>query len=139
LVNVYHAVDPAYRQRPSAKYMFNDTTLKVIRLLVDGSSRPLWQPGISAGFGTGFPPTILDKEYVINSDMPNMAASAYAVLFGDLKSYKLRRVAGGVTVMRLVERYAEFLQVGFLAFVRFDGQLIDAGTHPVATWQNSAT
>jgi HK97 family phage major capsid protein len=139
LVNVMHAVDPAYRVRPSARFMFNDQTLKVIRQLVDTASRPLWQPGISAGFGNGFPSTILDKEYVINSDMPNMAASAYGVLFGDLSLYKLRRVAGGVTVMRLVERYADYLQVGFLAFVRFDGNLIDAGTHPVATWQNSAT
>jgi HK97 family phage major capsid protein len=139
LVNVYHAVDPAYRMRPTARYMFNDTTLKVIRQLVDTAGRPLWQPGINAGFGSGFPPTILDKEYVINSDMPNMAASAYAVLFGDLSCYKLRRVAGGVTVLRLVERYADYLQVGFLAFLRFDGNLIDAGTHPVATWQNSAT
>jgi HK97 family phage major capsid protein len=139
LVNVMHACDPAYRIRPSAKFVFNDNTLKIIRQLVDGASRPLWQPGISAGFGAGFPSTILDKEYVINSDMPNMAASAYGVLFGDLSLYKLRRVAGGVTVMRLVERYADYLQVGFLAFVRFDGNLIDAGTHPVATWQNSAT
>jgi HK97 family phage major capsid protein len=139
LVNVYHAVDPAYRARPTAKYMFNDTTLKVVRLLVDTAGRPLWQPGITAGFGGGFPPTILDKEYVVNNDMPSMAANAYGTLFGDLSCYKLRRVAGGVTIMRLVERYADYLQIGFLGFLRFDGNLIDAGTHPVAVWQNSAT
>ena len=139
LVNLYHAVDPAYRARPTAKYMFADSTLKVIRQLLDTAGRPLWQPGISAGFGGGYPPTILDKEYVINQDMPAMAASAQALLFGDLSTYKLRRVAGGVTILRLVERYADYLQVGFLGFLRFDGNLIDAGTHPVATWQNSAT
>ncbi len=139
LVDLLHLVDPAYRQMPTAKFMFHDSTLKVIRKLVDGQSRPLWQPGISAGFGNGFPNTILDKPYVINNDMPTMAASSYAVLFGDLSKYKLRRVAGGVTMMRLVERYADYLQVGFLGFLRFDGNLIDAGTHPVALWQNSAT
>lgn len=139
LVNLYHAVDPAYRERPTTKYMFHDTTLKAIRSLVDTTGRPLWQPGISAGFGTGFPPTILDKEYVINNDMPVMAASAYSLLFGDMSKYKVRRVAGGVTMMRLVERYADYLQVGFLGFLRFDGQLLDAGTHPIAAWQNSAT
>jgi HK97 family phage major capsid protein len=53
--------------------------------------------------------------------------------------YKVRRVAGGVTIMRLVERYADYLQVGFLGFERFDGQLLDAGTHPIGAWQNSAT
>lgn len=139
LVDLLHLVDPAYRDRPTAKFMFHDSTLKVIRKLLDSSSRPLWQPGISAGFGNGFPPTILDKPYVINNDMPVMAASANALLFGDLSKYKLRRVAGGTTVMRLTERYADFLQVGFLGFMRFDGNLIDAGTHPVGVWQNSAT
>lgn len=137
LVNVLHLVDPAYR--PKAKYMFNDSTLKVLRKLKDSSNRPLWQPGISAGFGGGFPATILDQPYVINNDMPSMAASAYPILCGDLTKYKVRRVAGGTTVLRLVERYADFLQVGFIAFLRADGQLLDAGTHPIAAFQNSAT
>jgi HK97 family phage major capsid protein len=139
LVAVYHLVDPAYRERPSAKFMFADSTLKAIRLLVDTTGRPLWQPGISAGFGNGFPATVLDKPFVVNNDMPAMAASAYAILFGDLSKYKVRRVAGGVTMMRLTERYADYLQVGFLGFMRFDGQLLDAGTHPIGAFQNSAT
>jgi HK97 family phage major capsid protein len=139
LVNVYHLVDPAYRERPSAKFMFHDTTLRALRQLTDTAGRPLWQPGISAGFGSGFPPTIIDKPYAINNDMPVMAASAYSILFGDMSLYKVRRVAGGITLMRLTERYADYLQVGFLGFMRFDGQLLDAGTHPIAAWQNSAT
>jgi HK97 family phage major capsid protein len=139
LVNVYHAVDPAYRDRPTSKYMFHDSTLKAIRQLTDTAGRPIWQPGISAGIGGGFPSTIIDRPYVVNNDMPAMAASAYGILFGDLSKYKVRRVAGGVTMMRLTERYADYLQVGFLGFMRFDGQLLDAGTHPIAAWQNSAT
>jgi HK97 family phage major capsid protein len=139
LVDLLHSVDPAYRANPSAKFMFADTTLKALRLLVDGNNRPLWQPGITAGFGQGFPETILDRPYVINQDMATMAANAYSVLFGDLSKYKVRRVAGGVTIMRLVERYVDYLQEGFLGFMRFDGQLLDAGTHPIAVFQNSAT
>lgn len=139
MVNLLHDVDPAYRDMPGAKFMFADSTLKITRKLVDSANRPLWQPGISAGFGNGFPATILDKPYVINSDMPAMAANAYSALFGDLSTYKTRRVAGGTTILRLVERYADFLQVGFIGFERFDGNLIDAGTHPVAVFQNSAT
>jgi hypothetical protein len=30
-------------------------------------------------------------------------------------------------------------QVGFLVFARYDGQLVDAGTHPIQYYQNSAT
>ena len=139
LVDILHLVDPAYRQMPSAKWMFNDSTLKVFRLLKDTAGRPLWQPALGAGFGNGFPETILDKPYVINNDMPSMAASAFSVLFGDLSSYKVRRVASGTTVLRLVERYADFLQVGYIGFMRADGNLLDAGTHPIGVFQNSAT
>lgn len=139
LVNLMHLVDPAYRQQPDAKFMFHDSTLKALRKLKDTAGRPLWQPALGAGFGNGFPETILDKPYVINNDMPVMAANAYSILFGALKNYKVRRVAGGTTVLRLVERYADYLQVGFIGFLRADGNLLDAGTHPVAVFRNSAT
>jgi HK97 family phage major capsid protein len=154
LVNTLHLVDPAYRQSPSCKWTFADSTLKVLRKLVDGESRPLWQPGITAGFGNDSPETILNKPYVINQSVPAMAASAYSIIFGDLSKYKLRivsqggpntaadsygKIVRGVTMMRLVERYADYLQVGFTGFLRYDGNLIDAGTHPIAAFQNSAS
>ena len=44
-----------------------------------------------------------------------------------------------VLLLRLEERYAEYLQVGFIAFARMDGKLVDAGTHPIKYYQNSAT
>jgi HK97 family phage major capsid protein len=137
LVDLEHKVDPAYRSR--AKYMFHDTTLKVIKKLKDGNLRPLWQPGINAGFGAGMPSTILDHEYIINNDVATMSASAVSILFGDFSKYKARRVAGGTTVMRLVERYADYLQVGYIGFLRADGNLLDAGTHPVAYYTNAAS
>lgn len=137
LVNTEHLVDPAYR--PASKWMFHDSTLKVLKKLVDGENRPLWQPALTASFGQGAMPMILDHPYVINNDMPVMAASAYPILFGDLTKYKVRRVAGGTSIMRLVERYADYLQIGFLGFLRADGQLLDAGTHPIAAFQNAAS
>jgi HK97 family phage major capsid protein len=137
LVDLEHSVDPAYR--PKSKYMFHDYTLKALKKLVDSANRPLWQPALTASFGQGAEPSILDHPYVINNDMPQMAANADSILFGDLTKYKMRRVAGGITVMRLVERYADYLQVGFQAFLRADGNLLDAGTHPVAVFVNSAT
>ena len=44
-----------------------------------------------------------------------------------------------IGVLRLQERYAEALQVGFIAYQRFDGDLLDAGTNPVKYYANSAT
>jgi HK97 family phage major capsid protein len=137
LVNLEHAVDPLYRN--GAKFMFHDSTLKALKKLKDSSNRPLWQPGLTASFAKGEEPTILDKGYIINNDMAVMAASANSILFGDLTKYKYRKVAGGTTIMRLTERYADYLQVGIMGFLRADGQLIDAGTHPVAVFVNAAS
>ncbi len=146
LVNLEGAVDPSYRYNPSSYFMFGDAMLKAIKLLVDSNGRPLWQPGLTASFRQGAAvdlvaakPTILDHPYIINQDMAVPAASAYSALFGDLSCFKVRELRAGTTVMRLVERYSDYLQVGFMAYQRFDANLIDAGTHPVAVLQQSAS
>lgn len=126
LVDLMHSVDPAYRTMPGCGWMMPDTMLKALRKLVDGESRPLWQPGLVAGE----PDTILGKPYFINQSMAAPGAGAKTLLFGNLASYFVRDVMD-VMVLRLVERYAEYGQVGFLAFSRHDGELLDAGTHPV--------
>jgi HK97 family phage major capsid protein len=140
LISLIHSVDPAYRMAPTARFMLHDQSLKAIKQLVDGQSRPLWVPGTSSAISSGKDPdTILGYPYTINQDMPVMAANAKSILFGDFSKYKVRRVAGGATVLRLNERYADNLQVGFIGFLRADGQLVDAGTHPISIYTNSAT
>ena len=133
LVDLEHAVDPAYRNA-NTRWMFHDSTLKALKKLVDSQQRPLWQPGIAVRE----PDTILSYQYVINQDMAVMAANAKSILFGDFSSYIIRDVSGGTT-LRLEERYAEFLQVAFLNFERHDGLLADAGSHPIQYYANSAT
>jgi len=146
LVELEHKVDPSYRYNPASYFMFSDSMLKILKKLVDGNGRPLWQPGLSASFREGAvvdlptgKPTILDHPYMINQDMDAPAASKYSALFGDMSTFKVRELRSGTTVMRLAERYADYLQVGYTAFQRFDSNLIDAGTHPVAVLQQSAS
>jgi HK97 family phage major capsid protein len=138
LVDLEHAVDPAYR--PQSKFMLHDSSLKVIKKIKDTTGRPLWRSsleGIGVSVGNN-PDTVNGYPYVINNDMAVMAANAKSVLFGDFSNYAIRDVLG-VTVMRLTERFADFFQVGFIAWARADGALLDAGTHPVAYYANSAT
>jgi hypothetical protein len=59
---------------------------------------------------------------------PGLAAKT--VLFGDTKKYLIRRVRD-LRVLQLVERFADYGQVAFIGFARYDGNLLDAGTHPV--------
>jgi HK97 family phage major capsid protein len=133
LVNLIHSVDPSYRT-PGARFMMADGTLKAIKKLKDTQGHPLWQPSLTAGT----PDSLLGYGITINQQMAAMAANAKSIAFGDLSKYFIRDVKG-ITVVRLAERYADFGQVGFLAFARADGNLLDAGTHPVAVYANSAT
>ena len=132
LIELEHSVDPAYRK--NGRFMLSDTALKVIKKLKDGLGRPLWLSGIAVKE----PDTINGYPYTINQDMAAPAASAISMLFGDFSNYFIRRVAG-IQVLRLTERYADFNQTGFLAFQRWDGSLVDAGTHPIKYLQQSAT
>ena len=132
LVDLEHSVDPSYRR--GARFMMHDSTLKALKKLVDGDSRPLWTSGVAVRE----PDTILGHPYTINQDVATMAASAKSILFGDFSKYIIRDVMG-ITMMRLNERYADYFQVGFVAFSRHDGDLLDSGTDPIKYYTNAAS
>lgn len=128
LFNLEHTVDPLYRR--GAKYMLHDQTLRFIKTLLDKYGRPLWIPGLAMDA----PDTINGYEYSINNDMATIAASANTVAFGSLDKYLIRRVKE-LAIVRLSERFADYGQVAFIGFARYDGNLLDAGTHPVSYLQ----
>ncbi len=132
LVDLEHSIDPAYRT--GSAWMMSDAMVKALKKLVDGQSRPLWQPGLTVGA----PDNIMGYPYFINQDVAAPAASAKSLLFGKLDSYYFRDVQG-IQVMRLSERYSDYLQVGFMAFARAGGRLIDSGTDPVKFYQHPAS
>jgi len=133
LVDLEHAVDPSYRT--GARFMFHDSSLKALKKIKNATTQqPLWLPGLASGA----PDTILGYPYTVNQSMAVMAANAKSILFGQLSKYLIRDTRD-ITLLRLDERYADFHQVAFLAFSRNDGDLLDAGTHPVAYYANSAT
>jgi HK97 family phage major capsid protein len=126
LVELEHSVDPAYRQ--GAKFMFHDRTLKILKKKKDSLGRPLWVPGVASKE----PDTILDYPYQINQDMPVIGTGNVQMVFGALDKYIIRSVKE-LAIVRLNERFAELGQTAFIGFARYDGNLIDAGTHPVAS------
>ena len=123
IIEAEHSVDPAYRSSPNVKWMFHDSTLKALRKLKNGDGDYIWQP---ASVVAAAPATISDKPYVINQAMPVIATGNTSVLFGDFSKYIVRRVRE-FALKRLVERYADFDQIGFIGFGRFDGNLMDTG------------
>lgn len=126
LFDLIHSVDPAYRGMPGVGWMMKDSTLAAIRKLKDSQNRYLWEPSLQMGV----PDQLLRYRVTVNQQMAAIATGAKTVLFGCMPKYKIRDVAG-VRLRRLVERYADVDQEGFVAFLRTDGDLLDAGTDPI--------
>jgi HK97 family phage major capsid protein len=122
ILDLLHSVNKAYRNSPRAAWAMNDSTLKAIKKLAIGSGddRPIWQPSMIAGEPDkleGFP-------YFIAPSMANIGASAKSMVFGDFGKFVIRDVKG-LTLIRLNERYADYLQIGFMMFSRADSALLD--------------
>lgn len=136
LVDLEHSIDPIYRA--GAQFMLHDSTLKVLRKIKDTQGRPIFVPGYEQGNPGGAPDRLLGRQIVINQYMPEMAADAKPILFGDFSKYLIRDVMD-LTMFRMTDsKYTEKGQVGFLAFCRSGGRLLDVGG-AVKHYANSAT
>lgn len=119
LIDLVHSVDPAYRQSPKVRFMFNDKTLGALRKLKDGEGRYIWTQGDVQG---GVPGNILGYRYSINQAMDDVASGKKSILFGDFGKYFVRKV-GGVVMFVARERFAP--DIGLLGLIRLDGELGD--------------
>ena len=117
VIDLYYSLRSPYRR--NAVFMMNDSTVRALRKLKNGSGDYLWQPSVTAGT----PDTILNRPVYTSSYMPTVAAGAKSILFGDMSYYWIADREGR-TFQRLNELYAPTGQVGFLSFERVDGKLI---------------
>lgn len=120
LIDLVHSVDPVYRMGTKCGFMFNDTTLGVLRKLEDNYGRPLWMPSVRESE----PDRLLGFPYYINQEMADMEASAKPVLFGDFSKFIIRDVSQ-IRFMRFDDSaYAAYGTVGFLAMMRSGSTLL---------------
>jgi HK97 family phage major capsid protein len=140
-VNLEHSVDPGYRNRPGTAWMFHDSVLAQAKKIKDTANQPIWRPDLMQA---GEPSRLLGYKYFINQHFPTFwgnatdSDNAKIAIFGDLRKYIIRQVRN-MRIVRLNERYGELDQVAFVVFLRVDGDLLDAGTHPVKYMRVSAT
>lgn len=127
LINLHHSVDIAYRDAPSAAYMMHDNIVLAVRKLKSGTGEYLWSNGTQAGQ----PDRVNGKPLFVNNDMASsMSSSTVSVIFGDLAKYHIRTV-GEIRMTMSSERYWEYDQTAFAAYMYFDGNIVDAGTNPI--------
>nr|UWI11572.1 MAG: capsid family protein [Bacteriophage sp.] len=117
LIDLFYSLKSPYRR--NAVWVLNDSTIKAVRKLKDGSGQYLWQPSLTAGT----PDTILGRPVRTSAYMPAIAASAKTIAFGDFSYYWIADRQGR-SFKRLNELYAANGQVGFLASQRVDGKII---------------
>jgi HK97 family phage major capsid protein len=120
LVNVYHSILPA--GRGNASWIFNDDTVRQLRLLVDADGRSIWQPSLVAGT----PDTIMGRPVLQDAGIPTTGANNVIGAFGDFKRGVVARMAGGIRA----DRSAEFAflndKVVYRFVVRVDSKVRDA-------------
>lgn len=133
LMDLLHSVNPAYRKL-GCDWVFNDTTFKMIRKLKDDNDGLyIWQMG---DIKTNAPSTLLGHTYTVEQDMPSFGAGLKPIAFGHFKKFIIRDVAG-MRMMNLIERYADYDQIGVIAFHRTDCKLVD--TAAVKVMRNPVT
>jgi HK97 family phage major capsid protein len=138
LVELQHSVDPAYREESECGWMMHDQSLKVVRKIKDGYGRPIFAPGYEQGNPGGAMDQLLGDPITINQHVATMAANAVSIAYGALGEYTIRDVMD-VSMFRFTDSvYTVKGQVGFLAWMRSGGNLMDVGGG-VKTYQNSAT
>lgn len=128
LIDLQESVDPAYRNERS-RFMLGTAALKATRKLKDSNGLYLWQPSVQAGVAS----TLLGDPYVINPDMAAPAVNVKSVLYGDFQAGYVVRLVKAFELIRMNERYADFGQVGFVAFDRLDGLVQDNSAYKALT------
>ena len=134
IIDLFHSVDPMYRDGASSVWMCNDASIAAIRKLTDDQGQFLWQAGMQAGI----PDRLYGRAVVVNQDVADIGAGSLPIIFGDFSLYKIRDVAG-VRLYRMNERYRDYDQTGFVIFSRHDGDLLNAGTNPVKLLKMAAS
>jgi HK97 family phage major capsid protein len=128
LIKALHGIDKAYRSNPGAGWMMHDTILAYLRTLDVGNTDTvqIFTPSLVQGE----PDRLLGLPIYVNNDLEagvNFApvATKKHIYVGDFQKYKVRRI-GGITLERNDSLYWTARTVGFMGFLRMDGNLTNA-------------
>lgn len=118
LIDVVHALRPPYRQ--GAAWVMNSTTVARLRKLKDGDGNFLWRPGLSEGQAA----TLLGYPVVEAEDMPDIAADALAIAFGNFRLGYVIAEAAATRILR--DPYTNKPFVHFYATKRVGGAVMNS-------------
>jgi HK97 family phage major capsid protein/HK97 family phage prohead protease len=119
IIGMFHKVPSVVAQ--NGVWLMNRNTLGSLRTLKDGTGRFIMLDPITAGA----PVTLLGRPIVEAVDMPDVAANAFPIMFGDLSGYRIvDRI--GLSILRDPFSLATNGQVRFHARKRVGGDVTHA-------------
>lgn len=119
LIDLQAKIPTAYQA--DAIWIMSPDTFSKIRKLKDTTNRYMLETNLS----NGFPYTLLGKPVYVSDNMPAMAASAKAVLYGDMTGLAVN-MREDISIEVLREKYATQHAVGINAWFEFDSNVIDS-------------
>ena len=118
LIDLVHTLKAGHRQ--GASWVMNSATLAEVRKLKTADGAFLWQPGLVEGQ----PDRLLGYPVVEAEDMPDIAAGAYPVAFGNFRHGYLIAERSATQILR--DPYTNKPFVHFYATRRVGGQVLDS-------------
>nr|WP_314490900.1 phage major capsid protein [uncultured Pseudomonas sp.] len=125
LIDLIHALKAGYRA--NGTWMMGNLTVAYVRKLKDSEGNYLWRPGLEAGA----PSVLLGYGITENEDMPDVAADANAIAFGDFK--RAYTVVDRIGTRVLRDPYTNKPYVGFYTTKRVGGMLVDSQAVKILT------
>ncbi len=118
LIDLVHSLKAAHRQ--GAVFVMNSKTLATVRKFKAADGSFLWQPGILEGQ----PARLLGYPVIEAEDMPDVAANAYPIAFGNFRNGYLIAERRATTILR--DPFTNKPFVNFYATKRVGGQVLDS-------------
>ena len=117
LIDMVHSLKAAHRQ--GAVFVMNSKTLATVRKFKAADGSFLWQPGLD-----GQPARLLGYPVIEAEDMPDVAANAYPIAFGNFRNGYLIAERRATTILR--DPFTNKPFVNFYATKRAGGQVLDS-------------
>lgn len=118
LIDLVHALKGGHRQ--GASWVMNAKTLAVVRKLKASDGSFLWQPGLMEGQ----PNRLLGYPVIEAEDMPDVAAGAFPIAFGNFRAGYLIAERSATSILR--DPFTNKPFVHFYATKRIGGQVLDS-------------
>lgn len=106
-----YSIAQQYTQSKSTCWIMHRNRAKDVRLFKDSQNRYLWEPSLVVGQ----PETLAGYPLYYSEYAPSAVTNgSYVWVFGDFQFYTIAEL-GDMEIQRLVERYADTSEIGFLA------------------------